>query len=80
MIENVPHIFVFVQFTRCGFWVGPVLNKSKWLFLLMQNWTTACLRQRGSKPEVSEDVGMFHKLRMWMSCFSLPQYFAHSLS
>ena len=34
----------------------------------------------GSKPEESEDVGMFHEVRMWMSCVCLPQYFAHLFS
>ena len=43
----------------------------------MHNWTTVYLRQRNSKPEVSEDVGMSHELRLWMSCVSLTQYFAH---
>ena len=45
----------------------------------MQNLTTVYLRQRGSKPEVSEYVDMFHELRMWISCVSLIQYFAQSL-
>ena len=46
----------------------------------MHNWTTVYLRRRGSKPEVSEDVGMFHELRMWMPCVSSTQHFAHLLS
>ena len=60
-------------------WVGPVVHKSKWSFLFMHNWTTVYLRQRGLKPEVSEDVGMPHELRIWKSCVSLTQYFAHLL-
>ena len=32
----------------------------------MHNWTTVYLRRRGSKPEVSEDVSMFHELRVLM--------------
>ena len=46
----------------------------------MHNWTTVYLRQRNLKPEVSEDVDMFHELRLWMSCVSLTQYFAHLLT
>ena len=61
-------------------WVFPAVYKSKLSFLFMHNWTTVYLRQRGSKPEVSEYVDMFHELRMWISCISLIQYFAHTLS
>ena len=42
-------------------WVGPVVHKAKCSFLFMHNWTTDCFRLRGSKPEVSEDVGVFHE-------------------
>ena len=38
------------------------------------------LRQRGSKPEIDEDVGMFDDLRLWMSCVGLTQYFPRLLS
>ena len=40
-------------------------------------WTTVYLRQRSTRPEVSEDVGMVHELRLWMSCVSVTQYFSH---
>ena len=49
--------------------VGSVVHKTKWSFLFMHNWTTVYLRQRGSKSEVCEYVGMFHESRMWMSMF-----------
>ena len=45
-------------------WVDPVVNKAKWPFLFMHNWIPACFRQRGSKPEVSEDVDIFHEWRI----------------
>ena len=62
-------------------WVGRVVhNQNGHCDLCPIHWTTAYLKQRGSNPEVSEDVGMFHELRMWMSGASLTQYFAHSLS
>ena len=47
------HIYLYL-FNLQYMWVGPVVHKSKFLF--MHNWTTVYMRLSGSKPEVSEDV------------------------
>ena len=52
---------------------GPVMHKSILFILIYAQLDHSFLRQRGSKPEVCEDVGKFHELRMWMSCVNLAQ-------
>ena len=59
IIVNFLHNLYF--FNLQYMWVGPVVHKAIWSFLFMHNWTTVNLRQRGSKPEVSEYVGIFHE-------------------
>ena len=42
--------------------VGPVVHnlwQNGHYFLFVHSWTTARFRQRGSKPEVSEDMAIF---------------------
>ena len=42
-------------------WVGPAVHRSKMVILIYAQLDHSYLRQRGSKPEVSEDVGIFHE-------------------
>ena len=76
-VVNCPHIFVFVEFTRNVGWSSCALIEM--VILIYAQLDHSLFEAARLETKVSEFEGMFHELRLWMSCVSLSQYFAHLL-